>query len=302
MSALVFHHNEVQKKVVSKLIQQKTFGNVFLASKIPTFPRPDFIFIPRGKTPKEPLAFELKPPHAPKREFFTGIGQAASYLCDFPQSYIVIPEQKIDGIFIPDFVKSIVDSSQTQIGILSYDIQTYSPQIIVPAPKIKPKAPTISPKTLEKSRVWAFWMDTNLEETFRLLEIAHDLEQKRQPSKNDSLDILWNNVLSNRYSTPNTSSYKLNYRLFFDHMQFWANDGSLTETGKRLYHIGTTYGWDSNEYRDALSYLLLTEGGYLELFLLVNEIQSTHDFQNRGNEGTLTKEIRELRKKHRRDS
>ena len=86
-------HDQIAERVALNFIQTKTFGNRYLASKLPIFPKPDIVLLGLSKDPMPQIAFEVKPPHAVKREYLTGLGQSTSYLLTFPLVYIVLPNE-----------------------------------------------------------------------------------------------------------------------------------------------------------------------------------------------------------------
>ena len=106
-------HDQIAERVALNFIQTKTFGNRYLASKLPIFPKPDIVLLGLSKDPMPQIAFEVKPPHAVKREYLTGLGQSISYLLTFPLVYMVLPNEVIDGLHIPTFISDIVNKSDS---------------------------------------------------------------------------------------------------------------------------------------------------------------------------------------------
>jgi len=266
-----FLHDKIADKIAQYFIKNKTFGNRYMASIIPIFPKPDIILLSLSKKPLPQIAFEIKPPHANKREYLTGIGQAVSYLMTFPLVYIVLPNEIIDGLHIPSFIKEITEKTDLKIGVISYNIFNYEPKIIKDA-SLEEK---ININELEnrinnlKPRSWLFWMDTSLEEVGEMLFKISEIESKypNKKIKKIVLDKIWNEFLSKRYpKTKRPESFKLNYKLFFDTLNIWTGSGKLTVLGNRLYEICKKYSVDSNEFKDAFHYVILTEGGIHENF------------------------------------
>lgn len=296
-------HDELQAKVVEKLRLLPNFDNVYLASVTTTFPKPDFIFIKRSREPQPQTAFEFKPPHSQKREYLTGLGQSISYLNYYPISYLVVSDEKIDDLIVPQFLEQIITNRGLDIGLIKYDISSFTPEICVEGKQ----NPEIDVEKLEKAlknaRAWNFWMDTSIKEVSEILKLINELKDKGVVPTFDRervMNEIWSNVLCERYEQSETS-FKLNYQLFFDHLELWTRDYSLTGVGNRLREISVAYGYNSDEFRDALCYLLLTKGGNLTLLKNVYEIQSHKKFDRKGNEQDLVKEIRGLREDKRVD-
>lgn len=293
-------HDQIAEKVGLYFIENKTFGNRYLASRLPIFPKPDLVLLGLSKIVMPQIAFEIKPPHAVKREYLTGLGQSTSYLMTFPLVYIVLPDEEIDGLHIPSFINDIIEKSDLKIGVISYNIANSKPEIIKEA-KVQEQ---IDIERLEKKitksnpRSWLFWMDTNIKEVSEILIKIAEVEDRKIKGKIHKivLDEIWNELLCLRYpNTKRPASFKLNYKLFFDTLNLWTGDGRLTILGHRLYEICKKYGYDSNEFKDALHYAILTEGGYLRILILIDKIQNLHYFQRKGLATKLNKLIREIR-------
>ena len=123
-------HDTITDSIALYLIKNSIFGNRYLATNVPLYPRPDFILLSRSKHPDHDIAFEVKPPHADKREYVTGLGQSISYLQYYPISYLIIPNEIIDGFSIPNLMSDNIKTIQSNsIGLISYDIKEYEPTI-----------------------------------------------------------------------------------------------------------------------------------------------------------------------------
>jgi len=59
----------------------------------------------------------------------------------------------------------------------------------------------------------------------------------------------------------------------FLHCGLWSLDGKPTLIGTRILSIGDTYGWDSEEFRNALAKAYLTNGKHLLLLKYIWDIQ-----------------------------
>lgn len=292
-------HDELQAKVVEKLRLLPDFDNVYLASITATFPKPDFIFIKRSRETQPQTAFEFKPPHSQKREYLTGLGQSISYLNYYPISYLVVPDEKIDDLIVPQFLEQIITNRGLNIGLVKYDTSSFTPQICVEGGQNPEIDVDELKKALKNARAWNFWMDTSIQEVSRILRLINELKDQNVVPTFDReivMNEIWSNVLSDRYiGCASKPSFKLNYQLFLDHLELWTRDCMLTGVGNRLREISVAYGYDSVEFRDALCYLLLTRGGNLTLLKNIYEIQSHEKFDRKGNEQDLVREIRQLR-------
>lgn len=293
-------HDQIAEKVTLNFIQEKTFGNRYLASKLPIFPRPDIVLLGLSKETMAQIAFEVKPPHAVKREYLTGLGQSLSYLMTFPLVYIVLPDEVIDGLHIPSFINDIVKKVDLNIGVISYNILKFTPKIIKRA-KLQTQ---VDIERLEKRitksnpRSWLFWMDTNIKEVAKMLIKISDVENRNLQGKIQKivLNEIWDEVLILRYpNTQRPSSFKLNYKLFLDTLNLWTGEGKLTVLGNRLYEICKKYGVESREFKDALHYVILTEGGYLRMLVHIDRIQSINSYEKKGMATRLNSIIRNIR-------
>ena len=120
------HHDDYQELVLKELIKDIEFKNFYQTRVVRDFPKPDIILIERTKINEKVLAFEFKPPNCDKREYLTGIGQSLAYYYNYPYSYLIIPDQIIDGINIPNFINEIIQKTNSPLGLIKYDISTQS--------------------------------------------------------------------------------------------------------------------------------------------------------------------------------
>jgi len=295
-------HDEMAYSIGKYFMDKEEFGNVFISSVVPSFPRPDFVFISREKEPKPPIAFEFKPPNAVKREYLTGLGQSISYLNDFPYSYLIIPNQKIDDLFLPTYFLDVIDNSDLKIGLISYNTKSFIPKIEREA-LINPKIPVDKiTKEFNETRSWAYWRETTPTEVLGILQISFDIYKENQESSKELImNKFWDEILGKKYHEASESTekaHKLNYKLYLDYMGIWSQNGVLTTLGNRMREIGNNFGNDSNEFLDAMTLCALTEGGHYLLLKNVHEIQSTKYFENKGNVRELLDKLEAERKSH----
>lgn len=149
--------------------------------------------------------------------------------------------------------------------MISYNILKFTPKIIKKA-KLQTQ---VDIERLEKRitksnpRSWLFWMDTNIKEVAKMLIKISDVENRNLQGKIQKivLNEIWDEVLILRYpNTQRPSSFKLNYKLLLDTLNLWTGEGKLTVLGNRLYEMCKKYGVESREFKDALHYVILTEG------------------------------------------
>lgn len=285
-------HDAIADTISSYFISKEIFGKRYLATNVPLYPRPDFVLLSRSKEPNYDLAFEVKPPHADKREYMTGLGQSISYLQYYPVSYLIIPDEVIDGFSIPSFMAANIQTAQlSSIGLITYDISNFAPNIEIQALPQKNTPKKISHR---HSRPWLFWMDTSIEEIAKILIL---IACNPESSLDEIKQKIWLEVLSIRYeNSTRPQSYILNYSLFLSSLELWDGEGKLTVIGNRLKEISTQYDYNSIEFKNALHYLILTKGGYLRLLKLVQKFQDEAKFDRKGSAPTLDKEIKKLRK------
>jgi len=299
-------HDQIAEKVALNFIEEKTFGNRYLASKLPIFPKPDIVLLGLSKEPMPQIAFEVKPPHAVKREYLTGLGQSVSYLMTFPLVYIVLPDEVIDGLHIPSYLREIIENIDLKIGVISYNILDFTPKIIkeaiiqdrVDIERLEKKITKSNPRS------WLFWMDTNIKEVAAMLMKIADVENRniKEQMQKIVLDEIWDDLLILRYpNAKKPSSFKLNYKLFLDTLNLWTGEGNLTVLGNRLCELCKKYGSESNEFKDALHYVILTEGGYLRMLVHISRIQSLNKYKKKGTATKLNKLIREIREDLKKD-
>jgi len=300
------NHDEIVSIVAKALLDKyrELFGDVFIATISYDFPRPDFIYLPLITTPRKkksimlmidalkmkapatgglfPTAFELKTPFVSKHEYITGIGQAITYNSVFPLSYLVIPETNIEGFNAVDFVINVIKKVRLSIGVVSYDPENVSNvKIEKEAEPIITDEKTIIEAISSIRRSYAYWREAKPNEILEALKISYELSKKDKPNiMNDILERLWNNVLSKRFtSAKKSSSFLLNYKLFLTQTTLLDKNGHLTPIGKQTLILGETFGEESKEINDIITYVLLRFGGHYTLLSKIY-IEQTKMTQN----------------------
>ncbi|MEM2202697.1 MAG: hypothetical protein QXX41_14325 [Nitrososphaerota archaeon] len=243
------------------------------------WPEPDFVFDDRkGMT----YSFEFKPPEQVRREYLLGIGQAVAYLTHFSHSTLILPKTA-ENFHIADYISCIVRNLPLKIGVIAYeptDIRHL--EVLVPYPP-QPVGPLERKASIGKV-FWAFWMDESIHEFYLMLKRSYELRKEPGDIKEkvfkDVFTLMQQGKTYANDGTPRKlggrlkfSSWFLNYRLPFLHCGLWSLDGKPTLTGTRILSIGDTYGWDSEEFRNALAKAYLINGKHLLLLKYIWDIQ-----------------------------
>ncbi|NHV96833.1 MAG: hypothetical protein HA494_03485 [Thaumarchaeota archaeon] len=243
------------------------------------WPEPDFVFDDRrGMT----YSFEFKPPEQVRREYLLGLGQAVAYLTHFSHSTLILP-QTAENFNIAEYISSIVRSLPLKIAVIAYEpTDVRQLKVLVPYPS-QPAGP-LEKKAAVGKVFWAFWMDESIHEFYLMLKRSYELRNQPDDIKEkvfkDFFTLMQQGKTYANDGTPRRlgrrlkfSSWFLNYRLPFLHCGLWSLDGKPTIIGTRILSIGDTYGWDSEEFRNALAKAYLINGRHLLLLKYIWDIQ-----------------------------
>ena len=243
------------------------------------WPEPDFVFDDRrGMT----YSFEFKPPEQVRREYLLGLGQAVAYLTHFSHSTLILP-QTAENFNIAEYISSIVRSLPLKIAVIAYEpTDVRQLKVLVPYPS-QPAGP-LEKKAAVGKVFWAFWMDESIHEFYLMLKRSYELRNQPDDIKEkvfkDVFTLMQQGKTYANDGTPRRlgrrlkfSSWFLNYRLPFLHCGLWSLDGKPTIIGTRILSIGDTYGWDSEEFRNALAKAYLINGRHLLLLKYIWDIQ-----------------------------
>ena len=268
----------------------KRFQQVFSSSIIRCggwdWPRPDYICYDSGLNAK--YALEFKPPFQSKREYLTGLGQSISYLQEYQYSGLILPYYADGGFRIADFINSTLSSPEFKdvcTSLFAYDLSNNIIDILRPIEAERQSAPAIT--TNEIKTFWCWWRDLSHYEVYDLLNLSFKYSD-------ETGDIYTNYIFPEFYKkminkqtkqwdgTPRNKNYtakseaaeKQNSKIPLVQLDLWSSsEGRLTNKGFRLLEIGKKYGANSEAFKNALAYLILTAGKHLDLINIIQKFQ-----------------------------
>lgn len=248
------------------------------------WPRPDFVCMDDQNN--STYALEYKPPMQSKREYVCGLGQSITYLQHHTYSGLILPVKSNDGFSISDFMCNVMNTEpmkDSPISLYVYDAD-YNVRILKPIKSPRSSFSYKPAQELDKT-FWCWWRDMSHYEVFTLLKLSFEFGDKSGDIyTNHIFPKFWEKLISgqiqdfdgNYRSVKNSSmkSYKQNYRIPFEQLGLWTSkEGHLSSLGFKLLSIGMQWGSDSSNFRDALAYLILTEGKHLDLIHTISKIQ-----------------------------
>jgi len=273
---------------------KKMYNPTIVITSSSDWPEPDFVFDDKkGLT----YGFEFKPPEQVRREYLLGVGQAVAYLNHFSHSTLILPKIA-ENFEIADYISDLVRKIPLKIGVIAYDPSNIEElEVVVPYPA-NPVGPLVKRASIGKV-FWAFWMDESIHEFYLMLKKSYELRHKRGDIKEEVFSHVFKLMKEGKTYANNGklrklggklkfSSWFLNYRLPFLHCGLWSLDGKPTLIGTRILSIGDTYGWDSEEFRNALAKAYLVNGKHLLLMRYIWDIQT--DAIGKGTKHKTTKE------------
>lgn len=253
------------------------------------WPRPDFVCYDDEN--KVTYALEYKPPMQSKREYVCGLGQSITYLQHHTYSGLIVPEIADDGFPIAEYFKDILESDvmlSAPISLYSYNPSTFDVQILKTIDRVRTGV-KVKPSQSDLKTFWCWWRDMSHYEVFDLLRLS-------LLYSNNSGDIYTNHIFPEFWQKLTTGqtktfegeyrkvkdssmgSYKQNYRIPFEQLGLWTSkEGRLSDLGYRLLEIGVKYGPDSSNFKNAITYLLLTVGHHLDLIHIISDIQKSYE-------------------------
>ena len=249
------------------------------------WPRPDFVCLDERNN--STYALEYKPPMQSKREYVCGLGQSITYLQHHTYSGLILPMTAQDGFSISGFMQEVMNTEplkESPISLYVYD-SDYNVQIVKRI--VTPRTSFISNKStqdLDKT-FWCWWRDMSHYEVFVLLKLSFEFGD--MPGDIYSKQVFpkfWKMVTSGQMRDfdgnyrnvrdSSQASYKQNYRIPFEQLGLWVSkEGHLSALGFKLLSIGMQWGVESSNFRNALAYLILTEGKHLDLIHTISRIQ-----------------------------
>jgi len=259
------------------------------------WPEPDFVL--NDYSNNSSIALEFKPPKQTKREYVTGLGQAAAYTYRFNYGGLIVPELSDDGFPIADYLKDV--SAQPEFNYVPVCIFKYRNEdnLLNKIPNslelIKPiygvRSGFTPSSSIGNERVfWAWWRDNSQYEIFDLLVLS---DKYRSQSADIYTDFVWPEfwkMLSssktkdwegnNRQITSSPSSHKQNYKIPLFHLGLISEaSGELTEGGYDLLKVGKINGPNSSSFKDEIAKRVLIDGRHLELIQYLIEYTQTAD-------------------------
>ena len=286
-------HDEGAEKCGNFILDQirknnESFRQVFSPSlhRIGDFdwPRPDFVCMDDKNN--STYALEYKPPMQSKREYVCGLGQSITYLQHHTYSGLILPVQSDDGFSISNFMFDVMNTEplkDSPNSLYVYD-SDYNVRLLKPINRLRSSFANKSAQELDKT-FWCWWRDMSHYEVFTLLKLSFEFGDKPGDIYTDCIfPKFWGMVTSGQIKDfdgnfrsvkdSSMSSYKQNYRIPFEQLGLWTSkEGHLSTLGFKLLSIGMQWGADSSNFRDALAYLILTEGKHLDLIHTISRIQ-----------------------------
>lgn len=280
-------------RIVSEITQRTedwaaTFSPAAHATSSRAWPMPDFVIV--DDESEATLAGEFKPPDQSKREYLTGLGQAAAYTRDFMYAALIVPDLADDGYRIVDHIKEILDQDVMQavpIALLAYDPSSdrEAGQTLRVVRRLAVRtAPPQNRARLEKS-FWAKWREVSPNETGIFLSLLYsetvnptggpDTKPRDRAFERFLSQVSSGSVMNSWAGTPrviggSTLGWRKNYTNFLVHLGWIEPDGPLTAEGLKAVQLLHRYGASSRVFTDLLAQALLGRGKHL---VLINEIE-----------------------------
>lgn len=289
-------HDQLAHKAAELLLAQLREGTATWATDrlsphttywhgIADWPRPDGAFEDRSTGAS--LAIEFKPPSQSKREYVTGLGQVLTYLRSFEFAVLILPRYSYDGFAIADDLMANVQESfatNLPIGLFRYDTDPGNAADLTALVNLRARtgdAPGI-PRGLNRQVFWAYWRDLS---QYDVLSILTDMDAATRIPFDQAYRHFWDAQMitgtartweGDLRTAKNPASFdaeKLNAWLSLRHIGVLSSDGSLTERGYRVLHLGKVYGPASLAFMSYLGNLILGWGRHLELIFWVDDQQ-----------------------------
>ena len=270
---------ELRAGVPAWSVSDLTVG-ITLGSWFESWPRPDMTYF--DATSNRSLAVEFKPPGHAKREYVTGLGQCLTYLNAFDYAILVTPDLSIDGFAIADYLGDTVRAYALQkapLGVLSY---TTDPEIDMGVVEgLRARTGTVARTPTARHSFWGYWRDLSQFDLFQILALVDQrgTYEIGWPEFWRSFMLkgkarLWTGNYRSRYSPTSEDAQKLNARLSLRHANLIEADGTLTQRGLELLHLGKVYGPDSAAFMAELARRILDDARHIELIYWISEVQS----------------------------
>lgn len=227
-------NHSMQYTVITKILNnwknsdplwcQNVSAAVTLGKSNFVFPVPDATLIDQKNNNNYNIALEFKSVLENKHGLLTALGQAIAYTKKYSISYIIIPEF-INSTNVEDYMKELFLSTKLNtilpIGLISYNINTYEPRMVLDINTNIEPCKNINKFT---GTYWATFRDSYPDSIWRLLDIAYSIE-----SVTNRKQLIWDKFY-NDYLLPIPT-------------EFWSSSTDLNEWN----NYSRTYKWNSNE-------------------------------------------------------
>lgn len=252
------------------------------------WPRPDYVCYDEDLHAS--YALEFKPPAQSMREYLCGLGQSLSYLQQHTYSGLIVPTEADDGFPIADFIYNTLSSPEFQevgTSLYAYEPSDYSISLLRPISKVRSTIPTASSVTDSQKTFWCWWRDMSHYELLTLLRLSFLFNDEQGDVYSKYIYPKFYDMMVNKQtkqwdgsprsktrSISSMKSEKQNYNIPLVQLGLWTRgEGRLTDVGYTLLGIGSKFGANSQQFMDALSYLILVTGRHLELIHIVKRFQ-----------------------------
>jgi hypothetical protein len=272
---------------------------------------PDFVVV--DDETDATLGTEFKPPDQTKREYLTGLGQAAAYTRDFMYAALIVPDLADDAYRIADHINEILEQNVMQslpIALLAYDPKSEQEpgQTLRVIRRLRVRVDPPPNRVKLETSFWAKWREASPNEVGEFLSLLYletvdptggpGTKPRDRAFDRFLLKVKAGNVLNNWSGTPrhigaNELAWRKNYTNFLAHLGWIEPDGPLTGDGLHAVQLLHRYGAESRVFVDLLTQALLGRGKHL---VLINEIErfQSRRFSDKGpfeDEQTWLKEI-----------
>lgn len=265
------------------------------------WPRPDYVI--QDLDTSATYALEFKPPMQSKREYVCGLGQSLTYLQHHTYSGLIVPRCSDDGFPIASFLQTVFEAEpikNSPVSLFLYNEDFTSLELIKP---ILREREDFTPKRLETTSktFWCWWRDMSFSDIYQLLRLSFEYNSYNGDIYSNYIyPAFWNMLISGKCydfegkvrcindSEKSKSSMKQNYRIPLVQLGLCTNlECRLTKLGFKVLSIGTRYGVNSRIFKDALAYIILTDGKHLDLINFIDRFQRISSISDKSSQYKL---------------